>query len=135
MSTKEAKPAAPPKGVIPPTAPGGRTGFLSDVIVDLGFAEREAVEQAVRAARSPGTTVARVLVEWALNEQQGSTHSPNTRATVVPGLRAARTACSTASRSAKPRSTITSLRNLVRPPGAVGGVTPSGGGGLLPSCS
>src|SRR5918994_3317367 len=71
MSTKEAKPAAPPKGVIPPTAPGGRSGFLSDVIVDLGFAEREAVEQAVRAARSPGTTVARVLVEsGAITEEQ-----------------------------------------------------------------
>ena len=71
MSTKEAKPAAPPTGVIPPTAPGGRTGFLSDVIVDLGFAEREAVEQAVRAARSPGTTVARVLVEsGAITEEQ-----------------------------------------------------------------
>ncbi len=71
MSTKEAKPAAPPKGVIPPSAPGGRAGFLSDVIVELGFAEREAVEQAVRAARSPGTTVARVLVEsGAITEEQ-----------------------------------------------------------------
>ena len=70
MSTK-AKPAAPPKGVIPPSAPGGRSGFLSDVIVELGFAEREAVEQAVRAARSPGTTVARVLVEsGAITEEQ-----------------------------------------------------------------
>jgi hypothetical protein len=71
MSTKEAKPAAPPEGVIPPSAPGGRSGFLSDVIVELGFAEREAVEQAVRAARSPGTTVARVLVEsGAITEEQ-----------------------------------------------------------------
>jgi hypothetical protein len=71
VSTKEAKPAAPPKGVIPPSAPGGRSGFLSDVIVELGFAEREAVEQAVRAARSPGTTVARVLVEsGAITEEQ-----------------------------------------------------------------
>jgi hypothetical protein len=57
--------------VIPPSAPGGRAGFLSDVIVELGFAEREAVEQAVRAARSPGTTVARVLVEsGAITEEQ-----------------------------------------------------------------
>jgi type IV pilus assembly protein PilB len=45
--------------------------FLSDVIVELGFAEREAVEQAVRAARSPGTTVERVLVEsGALTDEQ-----------------------------------------------------------------
>jgi hypothetical protein len=58
-----ARDAAPPAGVIPPLEPGGRPGFLSDVIVDLGFAERDTVEQAVRAARSPGTTVARVLVE------------------------------------------------------------------------
>jgi Type II secretion system (T2SS), protein E, N-terminal domain len=71
MSTKEAKTAAPPKGVTPPSASGGRSGFLSDVIVQLGFAERAAVEQAVRAARSPGTTVARVLVEsGAITEEQ-----------------------------------------------------------------
>jgi len=60
-----------PEGVIPPTAPGGRSGFLSDVIVELGFAARETVERAVRAARSPGTTVARVLVEsGAITEDQ-----------------------------------------------------------------
>ena len=61
----------PPKGVIPPSGGGPRSGFLSDVIVELGFAEREAVEQAVRAARNPGSTVARVLVEsGAINEEQ-----------------------------------------------------------------
>jgi len=61
----------PPKGVIPPSGGGPRSGFLSDVIVELGFAKREAVEQAVRAARSPGSTVARVLVEsGAINEEQ-----------------------------------------------------------------
>ena len=55
----------------PPGAAGGRRGFLSDVIVDLGFATRETVEQAVRAARSPGTTVARVLVDMnAISEEQ-----------------------------------------------------------------
>ncbi len=52
-----------PRGVTPPTQQSGRGGFLSDVIVELGFADRTAVERAVRAARSPGTTVARVLVE------------------------------------------------------------------------
>jgi Type II secretion system (T2SS), protein E, N-terminal domain len=57
------RPATPPQGVTPPSASGGRNGVLSDVIVELGFAERDAVEQAVRAARSPGTTVASVLVE------------------------------------------------------------------------
>jgi hypothetical protein len=60
-----------PAGVIPPTATGGRSGFLSDVIVELGFAGRDTVERAVRAARSPGTTVARVLVETgAITEEQ-----------------------------------------------------------------
>jgi Type II secretion system (T2SS), protein E, N-terminal domain len=62
--------AETPTGVVPPTG-GGRSGFLSDVIVELGFASRETVEQAVRAARSPGSTVARVLVEMgAITEEQ-----------------------------------------------------------------
>lgn len=63
--------AQAPPGVTPPGSGGGRSGFLSDVIVDLGFASRETVEQAVRAARSPGTTVARVLVDMnAISEDQ-----------------------------------------------------------------
>jgi hypothetical protein len=54
-----------------PSDGGGRSGFLSDVIVELGFASRETVEEAVRAARSPGSTVARVLVEMgAISEEQ-----------------------------------------------------------------
>jgi hypothetical protein len=45
--------------------------FLSDVIVELGFAEREAVEQAVRAGRTSGTTAERVLVgSGAITEEQ-----------------------------------------------------------------
>ena len=60
----------PPKGVVPPTEPGGRSGFLSDVIVELGFATPDAVEEAVREARS-GSTVAQVLVEsGAISEEQ-----------------------------------------------------------------
>jgi hypothetical protein len=62
--------AQTPTGVVPPTG-GGHAGFLSDVIVELGFASRDTVEQAVRAARSPGSTVARVLVEMgAITEEQ-----------------------------------------------------------------
>ena len=50
---------------------GGRSSFLSDIIVELGFASRETVEKAVRAARSPGTTVARVLVDsGAITEEE-----------------------------------------------------------------
>ena len=60
----------PPKGIVPPTEPGGRSGFLSDVIVELGFATPDKVEEAVREARS-GSTVAQVLVEsGAISEEQ-----------------------------------------------------------------
>jgi len=59
-----------PKGVVPPSEPGGRSGFLSDVIVELGFATPDAVEEAVREARS-GSTVAQVLVEkGSISEEQ-----------------------------------------------------------------
>ena len=68
---RSAAAATVPAGVTPPGAAGGRKSFLSDVIVDLGFATRETVEQAVRAARSPGTTVGRVLVTMnAISEEQ-----------------------------------------------------------------
>ena len=61
---------APPKGVVPPSEPGGRSGFLSDVIVELGFATPDAVEEAVREARS-GCTVVQVLVEkGSISEEQ-----------------------------------------------------------------
>lgn len=57
-------------GITRPSSPGGRPDFLSDVIVELGFAHRETVEQAVREARA-GTTVSRVLVEsGAVTEDQ-----------------------------------------------------------------
>lgn len=69
-TTKSAAAKGSP-GVAAPVAAGGRNGFLSDVIVELGFATRETVEQAVRAARSPGTTVARVLLDMnAISEEQ-----------------------------------------------------------------
>lgn len=68
---KSAAGARTPAGVTPPGAAGGRSGFLSDVIVELGFASQATVEQAVRAARSPGTTVARVLLDMnAISEEQ-----------------------------------------------------------------
>ena len=61
----------PDRGITQPTQPGGREGFLSDVIVELGFADRPTVEQAVRSARSPGATVASVLLEsGAITEDQ-----------------------------------------------------------------
>jgi Type II secretion system (T2SS), protein E, N-terminal domain len=69
-STKKTASFRALKGVVAPTGVN-RPGFLSDVIVDLGFATRETVDQAVREARSPGTTVARVLVDiGAIDEEQ-----------------------------------------------------------------
>ena len=62
---------SPDQGITPPSRPAGCEGFLSDVIVELGFADRPTVEQAVRAARSPGATMAGVLVETgAITEDQ-----------------------------------------------------------------
>jgi hypothetical protein len=59
------------KGLTAPSQPGGRPGFLSDVIVELGMVEASTVEDAVNAARVPGRTVARILVETgALTEDQ-----------------------------------------------------------------
>ncbi len=50
------------RGIIAPTVPGGRGGFLSDVIVELGFASREDVDRAVDDAREEGKQVSSVLV-------------------------------------------------------------------------
>ena len=59
------------KGVTKPSNPGGASGFLSDVIVELGMVDAKTVEDAVNAARVPGRTVARILVEsGALTEDQ-----------------------------------------------------------------
>jgi archaellum component FlaC len=59
------------KGVTPPTNPSGTGGFLSDVIVELGFADAETVERAVEGARAPGRTVDLILLEGgALTEDE-----------------------------------------------------------------
>ncbi|HWH96569.1 MAG TPA: ATPase, T2SS/T4P/T4SS family [Baekduia sp.] len=51
-------------GVTPPRRTGGGSArFLTDVIVELGFADRPRVEQAVEAARATGTTPERVLLD------------------------------------------------------------------------
>ncbi len=50
--------------VTPPRAPaGGSMRFLTQVIVDLGFAPRERVEAAMLAARDAGTTPDQLLVD------------------------------------------------------------------------
>jgi type IV pilus assembly protein PilB len=68
-----AEPAAPAddwNGITRPTSRGsGR--FITDVIVELGFADRERVEGAVRTARAGGQTPEQLLVEQSvLTEDQ-----------------------------------------------------------------
>ena len=50
-------------GLTPPAITGAGRRFLSDLIVELGFVEESTVTQAVEAARRPGMTVERVLLD------------------------------------------------------------------------
>jgi type IV pilus assembly protein PilB len=50
-------------GVTPPSVRGGSRRFLTDVIVDLGLAPRERVEEAIQAARAAGRPPEHLLVE------------------------------------------------------------------------
>jgi predicted nucleic acid-binding Zn-ribbon protein len=61
----------PRPGLTPYQARDGGPCFLSDMIIELGFAEAQHVEAAVDAARSSGETVGRILVrEGRLSEDQ-----------------------------------------------------------------
>ena len=51
------------EGVIHPSQPAGVGGFLSDVIIDLGFVERELVESAVNEGRQAGKAAVALLLE------------------------------------------------------------------------
>src|SRR3954453_14817469 len=56
--------AAPPHaGLTPPSARHRSPRMIGDIVVDLGFAGREAVERAVAAARQAGRRTGEVLVE------------------------------------------------------------------------
>jgi hypothetical protein len=58
-------------GVTPPTLSGAGRRFLSDILVELGFVERSEAERAVEAARNPGQTPEKVLLEsGAITEDQ-----------------------------------------------------------------
>jgi regulator of replication initiation timing len=50
-------------GITPPSMPGRQGAFLSDIIVELGFADREVVEDAVPAAASAGKTIGRFMLD------------------------------------------------------------------------
>ena len=50
-------------GVTAPTLSGAGRRFLSDIMVELGFVSQEEAERAVEAARHPGQTPEKVLIE------------------------------------------------------------------------
>ncbi len=75
--TTEAAAAAPKgkpkrsKGITTPSRRGGSGRVLTDVIVDLGFVEREAMDEAIDMAHSAGSAAERVLVSTgAITEDQ-----------------------------------------------------------------
>jgi hypothetical protein len=58
-------------GVTPPSLSGAGRRFLSDILVELGFVAEAQAEQAVEAARHPGQTPEKVLLEsGAISEDQ-----------------------------------------------------------------
>ncbi len=56
-------------GLSSPARPGRSVRRIGEVVVDLGFADREAVEQAVAAARSQRKPTGQVLVEQGVLRQ------------------------------------------------------------------
>jgi type IV pilus assembly protein PilB len=62
-------------GITPPTRRGGSGRFLTDVIVDLGFVDRERVAAAVDAARTAGHTPEHVLQEQGHLSQDQLAHA------------------------------------------------------------
>jgi type IV pilus assembly protein PilB len=64
-------PLEPSNGLTPPRRRGGRGRFISDVIVELGFAAEERVQKAVEEAKSSGRTPEQVLLQsGALSPEQ-----------------------------------------------------------------
>jgi type IV pilus assembly protein PilB len=71
-----AAPALPPEaqgtpGLTPPLHRGHSRGFITDVLVELGFASQELVHSAVEAARTAGRTPESLLLEQGtINDEQ-----------------------------------------------------------------
>jgi type IV pilus assembly protein PilB len=59
---QQAEVSEAPPGVTHPSRRGSSSRFLTDVIVEMGFASRERVEHAVESSRNEGTTPERVLL-------------------------------------------------------------------------
>ncbi|HUB75522.1 MAG TPA: ATPase, T2SS/T4P/T4SS family, partial [Solirubrobacteraceae bacterium] len=60
---EEPRKPASSKGLYPPKHPGRSTRMIGEVVVDLGLADQESVEDAVSAARDAGRPTGVVLVE------------------------------------------------------------------------
>jgi type IV pilus assembly protein PilB len=56
------QPTSAPTGFTPPSQRSGAVKRIGDIIVELGFASREAVERAVEEARATGSTTGRTLL-------------------------------------------------------------------------
>jgi type IV pilus assembly protein PilB len=54
---------APATGIRPPTRRGGSGRFLTDVLVELGYTDRDRVQRAIEEARRRGMTPERILLE------------------------------------------------------------------------
>jgi type IV pilus assembly protein PilB len=66
-----AQPAEDWDGVTAPTRRGGSSRFLTDVLIDLGYCDRERVESALTEARSSGSAPERVLLDQhAITQEQ-----------------------------------------------------------------
>jgi type IV pilus assembly protein PilB len=63
LSAEEPRVGGSSSGLYPPRNPGRSTRMIGEVAVDLGFADRETVEEAVAAARAQGRPTGLVLVE------------------------------------------------------------------------
>ena len=59
----EAAVEKPSNGLYPPRNPGRSSRMIGEVAVDLGFADRPTVEEAVAAARAQGRPTGLVMVE------------------------------------------------------------------------
>jgi type IV pilus assembly protein PilB len=62
-TTPEPEPKGPSTGLYPPRRTGRSTRMIGEVVVDLGFADRAQVDEAVETARSQGRPTGLVLVE------------------------------------------------------------------------
>ena len=59
----EAPPESDTPGVTPPLHRGHSHGFTTDILVELGYASREQVQEAIEAARTAGRTPESLLLE------------------------------------------------------------------------